>query len=569
MRQKLDEFYNELDKLAIERNSLDDKTEKLKKSITGFEIKVKSLKINKEFEKNKDLYDQLSKTLNTLNKSSEAWVKINLSRLENELKFRDSLSDKFVVIVFGKVKAGKSSLGNFIAEHKLSKQEIKFFKYDIAGKKQDIKKLEEIDDSKGFAVNNLECTVEIQGFNLGRMVWIDTPGLGSMTKENGQLTKDYIQSADYIIYPTSSAHPFQQDEKASLEELLTQKKAVSIFITKSDTVEEDEHNGKLIKKTVNKTADRRAGQEKQVKEEIKKFIKDQGYIEPENVISLSVHTAKEALKNKDSKEFHNSNVEKFYMQFTEIVKTKANKLKAEAPLKRLQSFVENELINSKQELSTSQLKQEVEKLKKDNQASQTKFENDLKDVKNGLSLKFEAMVTQAESDTDTKIKENDKKTGKDKKELKDIYEETFKQLKRSLNEHVSDKLNESIKKTLTDVAKTMESFEETFSVDKKYNTGSIKKDKSGFIRKFFNTITFGWVDLDTEVETYKYEIGDNRDEVIKTFKTSSISFYEKQIDGQIKLFKDQFFNPFNTTVDNFLNMLTAFENEIKQIVKDK
>ena len=34
------------------------------------------------------------------------------------------------------------------------------------------------------------------------MAWIDTPGLGSMVEENGELAKEYIQSADYNIYPT-------------------------------------------------------------------------------------------------------------------------------------------------------------------------------------------------------------------------------------------------------------------------------------------------------------------------------------------------------------------------------
>lgn len=38
--------------------------------------------------------------------------------------------EPFYCTIFGKVKAGKSTLGNFIAKHRLDSQKVDFFKYD-------------------------------------------------------------------------------------------------------------------------------------------------------------------------------------------------------------------------------------------------------------------------------------------------------------------------------------------------------------------------------------------------------------------------------------------------------
>ncbi len=81
------------------------------------------------------------------------------------------------------------------------------------------------------------------------MAWIDTPGLGSMTLENGKLAKEYIQSADYIIYPTSSDSPLQRDEVEELKRLFEQNKKVTICITKSDKFErKKDKSGKYIRR---------------------------------------------------------------------------------------------------------------------------------------------------------------------------------------------------------------------------------------------------------------------------------------------------------------------------------
>ncbi len=233
MKSKLEDYYTALNSISLTTSNVDTKRDELKKIVDGFYRYTLGISVDKKvLQQNKELSSLLTSTVQSVKKATSLWVDSFHIMLEKE-KFRSDLENYFIVIIFGKVKAGKSSLGNFIAKNKPQTQNINFFKYDEAGKEEAIKTLQEIDDD-GFATANLECTIEIQGFKLSSMAWIDTPGLGSMVEENGALAKEYIQSADYIIYPTNSSSPLQQDEKAQLKELFEQNKKVTICITKSN-----------------------------------------------------------------------------------------------------------------------------------------------------------------------------------------------------------------------------------------------------------------------------------------------------------------------------------------------
>ena len=336
---KLEEFYYSLKEISTVNSNLDEKRNVLQEHTIDFNNLVQSKTIDKNIVKqNKEMAELLTNTLNLIKNSSQTWINNFDEMLEKE-KFRSDLENYFIIIIFGKVKAGKSSLGNFIANHKLKEQKTEFFKYDEAGKKQNIKKLEEIDEQKQeFATANTECTVEIQGFKLDNMAWIDTPGLGSMVQENGDLAKEYIQSADYIIYPTSSDSPLQQDEREQLKELFEQNKKVTICITKSDEKEEDECecaseegcsncNEGMINILKNKSSENRKEQEEYVQNEINKLILKNKESVLGNIFSISTHTATKGIEENNSKLFEESNIPKFYELITKVVKEKSKQLK--------------------------------------------------------------------------------------------------------------------------------------------------------------------------------------------------------------------------------------------------
>ncbi len=596
---KLEDFYKSLKDIKLINNSVDEKRELVKKYVSNFNANIQNLRIDENIKKqNKEISNLLEETINLIKLVSNDWLK-NFDEMIEREKFRSDLSNYFIVIIFGKVKAGKSSLGNFIAKNKLESQKVEFFKYDEAGKKQAIKKLEEIEEDS-FATNNLECTVEIQGFKLDGMAWIDTPGLGSMVKENGDLAKEYIQSADYIIYPTSSDSPLQLDEREQLKELFEQNKKVSICITKSDYKDEDECecgsedgcencNGGMVKVLKNKCLSKREGQEKFVKEEIYKLIpKDKEYILGD-IFSISTHTAKKGLDSSDNELFEDSNIPKFYELLTDVIKDKASKLKADTPYEGLKSFIDFNILGSdiiKQNSSIKNIKLELESLEQVIRESQERFEILKENSSNDLVSEIEFIISKYSSEIN---KSNSK--------------EMFLQIDSEINKKMFEIIEKNISEILNNFDASFKSLSATFSSNEfiiedvyesiKVDTSSRNKKIGAGILGLIATVGVGIAtggatllvqagativagsiagyaggklgEFSGSIDEEKEVIGDNKEQVLQKFKTSRLLYYEKIAQGMYNEMQNLFFVPLEKSMDEIKSNLNQFEQNIKQI----
>ena len=596
---KLEDFYKSLKDIKLINNSVDEKRELVKKYVSNFNANIQNLRIDENIKKqNKEISNLLEETINLIKLVSNDWLK-NFDEMIEREKFRSDLSNYFIVIIFGKVKAGKSSLGNFIAKNKLESQKVEFFKYDEAGKKQAIKKLEEIEEDS-FATNNLECTVEIQGFKLDGMAWIDTPGLGSMVKENGDLAKEYIQSADYIIYPTSSDSPLQLDEREQLKELFEQNKKVSICITKSDYNDEDECecgsedgcencNGGMVKVLKNKCLSKREGQEKFVKEEIYKLIpKDKEYILGD-IFSISTHTAKKGLDSSDNELFEDSNIPKFYELLTDVIKDKASKLKADTPYEGLKSFIDFNILGSdiiKQNSSIKNIKLELESLEQVIRESQERFEILKENSSNDLVSEIEFIISKYSSEIN---KSNSKEM------FLQIDSEINKKMFEIIEKNISEILNnfdasfKSLSATFSSNEFIIEDVYESIKVDtssrnKKIGAGilgliatvgaGIATGGASLVVQAAATIVAGGVasyaggklgEFSGSIDEEKEVIGDNKEQVLQKFKTSRLLHYEKIAQGMYNEMQNLFFVPLEKSMDEIKSNLNQFEQNIKQI----
>lgn len=596
---KLEDFYKSLKDIKLINNSVDEKRELVKKYVSNFNANIQNLRIDENIKKqNKEISNLLEETINLIKLVSNDWLK-NFDEMIEREKFRSDLSNYFIVIIFGKVKAGKSSLGNFIAKNKLESQKVEFFKYDEAGKKQAIKKLEEIEEDS-FATNNLECTVEIQGFKLDGMAWIDTPGLGSMVKENGDLAKEYIQSADYIIYPTSSDSPLQLDEREQLKELFEQNKKVSICITKSDYKDEDECecgsedgcencNGGMVKVLKNKCLSKREGQEKFVKEEIYKLIpKNKEYILGD-IFSISTHTAKKGLDSSDNELFEDSNIPKFYELLTDVIKDKASKLKADTPYEGLKSFIDFNILGSdiiKQNSSIKNIKLELESLEQVIRESQERFEILKENSSNDLVSEIEFIISKYSLEIN---KSNSK--------------EMFLQIDSEINKKMFEIIEKNISEILNNFDASFKSLSATFSSNEfiiedvyesiKVDTSSRNKKIGAGILGLIATVGVGIAtggatllvqagativagsiagyaggklgEFSGSIDEEKEVIGDNKEQVLQKFKTSRLLYYEKIAQGMYNEMQNLFFVPLEKSMDEIKSNLNQFEQNIKQI----
>jgi hypothetical protein len=143
--------------------------------------------------------------INTLLRDSvHAWMQ-QWSSLEAAQHLADYFDDQALLLVFGKFNAGKSSFCNFLAERFAAhNRNVQYFHVD-AGRV--------VDTSEPFTEGATETTSRLQGVRLGaKLVLLDTPGLHSVTPQNAALTQRFTDSADGVLWLTSSTSPGQVQE---------------------------------------------------------------------------------------------------------------------------------------------------------------------------------------------------------------------------------------------------------------------------------------------------------------------------------------------------------------------
>lgn len=182
-----------------------------------------------------------------------------LAALDPARQVAAHFDEQVILLLFGKFNAGKSSLCNLLAArlqaHGLP---VRYFRCDAQGVHTLSAPLQE---------GATETTQQLQGVQLGeRLVLLDTPGLHSMDADNAALTRRYLDSADGVLWLTSSASPGQVQELDELGRELLRGKPLLPIITRSDRYEEDELDGEIVKVLCNKTPANRQEQEQDVRQ---------------------------------------------------------------------------------------------------------------------------------------------------------------------------------------------------------------------------------------------------------------------------------------------------------------
>lgn len=272
-------------------------------------------------------------------------------------EFVNQFERSVLVVVFGNVNVGKSSIGNLIAGVEDTSKATatstrkkvfqnyfgeapKFYEYDMAGEKsvQGVKEREECCFKEGYT----ETTATIQYFTRNNgLTWTDSPGIHSVNKENGDLAKKYVDYADLVIFVTTSSSPAKNDEVQELQKLFQKKKPVLILINKSDTYDIDEENGEIVKKLVPKSKTDRKKQENYVKQ---LFQEENQMFSQIDATSISTLLAVKAIEDNDVVVFEQSGIPYFYEKLGDVLSKKAVDLKMTAPKTRINAVID-EIVN--------------------------------------------------------------------------------------------------------------------------------------------------------------------------------------------------------------------------------
>jgi len=200
----------------------------------------------------------------------------------------EEFSNKAMLLVFGKFNAGKSSLCNFLADRFAAHgKRVQYFQLENGRIALTAARLKE---------RSTEATAQLQGVQLGEnLVLLDTPGLHSMTSEHAALTQRFTDSADGMLWLTSSPSPGQVQELDELARELHRNKPLLPVVTRSDVYEEDEVDGALVKFLRNKTPQNRAQQEADIRVRAQQKLSAMGVERSllKTPVSISVHVARE------------------------------------------------------------------------------------------------------------------------------------------------------------------------------------------------------------------------------------------------------------------------------------
>jgi predicted GTPase len=266
-----------------------------------------------------------------------------LARIEKHdrnTEIRKGFTDSLVVFVLGKVKAGKSSLGNYMAygrsnpaETSITGAQPEFFTAAMAQGREDQAEAA-IGPGGYFRVGARETTKAIQGFHVPGLTWVDSPGLHSVTPENGALASDYADVADLIVYPMHTGAPGRSGDIAEIRALLRAKKRFLVVITQCDKSEEDEApDGTIVQQWVMKDRTTRLEQI----EHVRRAVSTDGDAVPFDILSLSVRYAE--THDNSPAALEESGMADFFKLLTDIARSEGVRQKRETPSRNLVDII--------------------------------------------------------------------------------------------------------------------------------------------------------------------------------------------------------------------------------------
>ena len=366
---------------------------------------------------------------------------------DRNTEFREHLGDSLLVFVYAKVKAGKSSLGNYVAYghgdpdadlirsvNETSLQPT-FFMKDAANSTEVEQKNKALQARGKFSVGALETTTEIQGFHLPGLTWVDSPGLHSVTPENGELSKSYADAADLIIYPMNSGEPGRASDLIEIANLLHARKAFVVVISRCDKVKVDfDDEGKKITKRLMKEPKDRQDQIDYVSKVIAEANMETRTLLDADVMTISVTFAQE--NGSDPAMLRESGMSGLFEKLTRLTNTHGINLKKAAPLNNFRTFVDMVLDG---ELSVTNLRDDLKTL-----------EGSINRQRTSLAQKQQAVTGRVMLDLDLAI-EQEVMRQRVNRDVKALSLACSKIVQDIVIRHTTEVLNEVLKNTQTSI----------------------------------------------------------------------------------------------------------------------
>ena len=279
----------------------------------------------------------------------------NIKRNAKGQQFMHKNEKYLVAMIFGQVKVGKSSLGNFIAgkyfidapfDNEYKNREHPSFCNEIEGRDGNITRDESNRD--WFTEGLIDTTGAIQYFTLSGLRWIDSPGTGAVKKEgdtlemNG-LVNEYIGYTDMGIFLMNSSEPGLQTDMAYIQKMKELGKDTLVIITRSDISKRVKIDGIWKRELQAKSEERRTLQEETITNEIDNTYGMGEKYKTDNfkVISVSTSLAAKAIAEQNDELFKESHLDMFMNILSDKCSADSISLKEKNPKRNLNNFIDS------------------------------------------------------------------------------------------------------------------------------------------------------------------------------------------------------------------------------------
>lgn len=289
------------------------------------------------------LSNSLTEFVAGLETLDNAW-KAKLENQDKGLSFRKNFEDSLLVYVYGKVKSGKSSLGNYMAwgytdptteqqQHGSTKLEYKSYENSDA---ENGDAYNEAECREKFRVGATEATSSIQSFRLPGLTWVDSPGLHSVRMQNGELAKEHADHADLILYTMKSDAPGRASDLKEIRDLCGKEKNIMLLLTGSDKKEHgwDEEKDEAIESYVMKSPNDRQLQREYVKKELL-----EANIDVSNVALLSVSARYAELNAHSPVAIKESGMGQLFTTLHHVSQERGVRMKRAVPMTNFKNFL--------------------------------------------------------------------------------------------------------------------------------------------------------------------------------------------------------------------------------------
>ena len=516
-------------------------------------------------------------------KASVARDQEKLAELDREKQKFIRKNEKYlVVMIFGAVKAGKSTLGNFFAGKKFINAPFDNPYKHLDG---DRKAIFDITDDRGRTVGNLQTdedgntwftegyidtTGAIQHFTLLKgLRWMDSPGTGAVAKKGDKkdmtaLVEEFIPYTDMCIFLMNSSEPGLQEDMKYMANLDKEGQEALIVITKSDEMEEDvDDNDEIIQVLVPKSDEKRRMQEDSICARVKE---DYPAINEKKFRALSVSTllANEAIKANDEEKFRASNLDKLMQTLGNKVSEDAVKRKRANQQRLFNSFIKNDVLT------------ELDKLEKDIKEIPAAIEN----FKNRMSEITEGIVRNVQREVRNEVSQHAyewnaqtmRGTSVGNSTISSTVENILRQalnaeinnqMRRVISDYQSREMTTKANLSATALSKQTTQVEysyiETYSVERKASGFREKVNSWLFDKKYYTT------KQRTRTEYQTIDNGTNFDEFIASLEPQVKAYAQREATASLSKLRDTYFAEREAFARNALGEIKNLRAQLRKL----